>query len=313
MTLTELRYIIALNQTGHFGKAAEKCFVSQPTLSVAIKKLEDELNIAIFERSRSQVRATPLGEQIIQQAQTVLEQAAMIKELADMGKDPLGSTLAVGAIFTVGPYLFPHFVPRLQKAAPEMPLYIEENYTAVLREKLRAGEVDAIVIALPFNEPDVVTQALYEESFVVLLQHNHPLAKRKTINPKQLEKEQVLLMGEGHCFRDQVLDACPELKKHFGNGSDPLQSVVEGSSLETLKYMVASGLGITILPESAAQLTQYANGTLTTRPLNSSGSKRTVALAWRASFPRHQAIDVLSQSIRQGQLAACQLKVSARK
>lgn len=302
MTLTELRYIVALHQTAHFGKAAEKCFVSQPTLSVAIKKLEEELDISLFERSRSQVRATSLGEQIIAQAQAVLEQANVINEMANLGKDPLGSTLSIGAIFTIGPYLFPHFVPQLQKSAAKMPLYIEENYTAILREKLRQGELDAIIIALPFNEPDVVTQSLYEENFVVLLAKDHSLAQCKTITAKQLEKEQVLLLGEGHCFRDQVLEACPGLRKNFASGNDPLQSVVEGSSLETLKYMVASGLGITILPASAAQLHHYGDGALVTRPFNNTNSKRTVALAWRASFPRHQAIDALSQAIKQCQL-----------
>lgn len=302
MTLTELRYIVALHQTKHFGKAAEKCFVSQPTLSVAIKKLEEELNVSLFERSRSQVRATPLGEKIVQQAQNVLEQAKQINELADLGKDPLGSTLSIGAIFTIGPYLFPHFVPHLQHAAPEMPLYIEENYTAVLREKLRQGELDAIVIALPFTEPDVVTQSLYEEPFVVVMNKDHPLAERKSITAKQLEKEQVLLLGEGHCFRDQVLEACPALRKTISHGHDPLQSVVEGSSLETLKYMVASGLGITVLPASAAPLEQYSDHSLVSRPFSNGASKRTVALAWRASFPRHQAIDALSQAIRKCQL-----------
>lgn len=301
MTLTELRYIVALQQTAHFGKAAEKCFVSQPTLSVAIKKLEDELNVILFERSRNQVRATPLGEQIIQQAQNVLEQAGIIKELADLGKDPLGTQLAIGAIFTVGPYLFPDFIPRLQASAPNMPLYIEENYTAVLREKLRSGELDAIVIALPFEEADVVTQPLYDESFVVVLPGNHPLAAKETITPKQVEKEPVLLLGEGHCFRDQVLDACPGLKRKLGQPSDPIQSAVEGSSLETLKYMVASNMGITILPESAAQLARYDSKLLTTRPL-ASNTVRTIALAWRSSFPRHQAIDTLSSAIRQCQL-----------
>lgn len=298
MTLTELRYIVALKQTGHFGKAAEKCFVSQPTLSVAIKKLEEELDLALFERSRNQVRPTPMGEKIIQQAQVVLEQANLIEGLAAAGKDPLGSTLAVGAIHTVGPYLFPHFVPRLQAAAPNMPLYIEENFTANLREKLRCGELDAIVIALPFNEVDVVTKPLYDESFMVLLPANHPLAGQESISARQLEEEKVLLLGEGHCFRDQVLDVCPGLKKNLGSGADPLQSVVEGSSLETLKYMVASGLGITVLPESAANLNQLAGGQLITRPL-AAHSTRTVALAWRASFPRHKAIDVLADAIRQ--------------
>lgn len=298
MTLTELRYIVALHQTGHFGKAADRCHVSQPTLSIAIKKLEEELDVSLFERSRNQVRATPLGLKIVQQAQAVLEQANQIRELADQGRDPLGSRLSVGAIFTVGPYLFPCFVPELQRLAPKMPLYIEESYTAVLREKLRAGDLDAIVIALPFTEPDVVTQPLYEEPFVVLMPGDHPLAEHEQVSARQLEKETVLLLGEGHCFRDQVLSACPGLKKGLSNADAQLQSVVEGSSLETLKHMVASRLGITILPMSAAQTAHYGAGTLAMRPFASPEPRRTVALAWRASFPRHKAIDVVSQAIR---------------
>lgn len=299
MTLTELRYIVALQQTQHFGKAAAKCFVSQPTLSVAIKKLEEELDIALFERSRNQVKATPIGEKVIQQAQTVLEQANVIVELASAGKDPLGSPLSIGAIFTIGPYLFPRFVPALQQLAPTMPLYIEENYTAVLRGKLRRSELDAIVIALPFNEPDVVTKPLYEESFVVVLPCNHPLSAQPSISAEQLESENVLLLGEGHCFRDQVLEACPNLRPSLDRQGHGLQSVIEGSSLETLKHMVASGLGITILPESAAHLGSYGNNTLITKPFANGDPKRTVALAWRASFPRPQAIDAVSDAIQQ--------------
>jgi LysR family hydrogen peroxide-inducible transcriptional activator len=299
MTLTELRYIVALHQTGHFGKAADRCHVSQPTLSIAIKKLEDELHVALFERSRNQVLATPLGLKIIEQAQIVLEQANRIRELADQGKDPLGSRLSIGAIFTVGPYLFPCFVPELHRLAPSMPLYIEESYTAVLREKLRASELDAIVIALPFTEPDVVTQPLYEEPFVVVMPGDHPLAKLDKIPQKKLAQETVLLLGEGHCFRDQVLTACPAVRTSLNNADAQLQSVVEGSSLETLKHMVASRLGITVLPLSAAQTAPYGEGTLTMRPFTDPQPNRTVALAWRASFPRHQAIDVVSQAIRQ--------------
>ncbi len=299
MTLTELRYIVALHQAGHFGKAAERCHVSQPTLSIAIKKLEDELHVALFERGRTQMRTTPIGERIVQQAQLVLEQADRIKELADVGRDPLGSRLSIGAIFTVGPYLFPCFVPGLHQLAPGMPLYIEESFTAVLREKLRRGELDAIVIALPFTEPDVVTQPLYEEPFVVLMPGDHKLAKFEKITQKQLEKESVLLLGEGHCFRDQVLQSCPGVRKSFDNADSQLQSVVEGSSLETLKHMVASRLGVTILPLSAAQIAPYGEGMLAMRPFADPAPRRTVALAWRASFPRHRAIDVVSQAIRQ--------------
>ncbi len=169
MTLTELRYLVALSETGHFRKAAEQCNVSQPTLSIAVKKLEQELGICLFERSRHKVSATPTGERIVEQAQAVLREAQNLRNLAELGKDPLGSVLSVGAIYTVGPYLFPRLVTRLQQAAPEMPLFIEESYTSSLRSKLTSGDLDAIFVALPFTETDVVTRAVYDEPFVVLL------------------------------------------------------------------------------------------------------------------------------------------------
>lgn len=297
MTLNELRYVVALAQTGHFGRAAEKCFVSQPTLSVAIKKLEDDLGVTLFERTRTRVWPTPAGKRIINQANRVLDEAQVIRELASEAKDPLAIPLRVGAIFTIGPYLFPHALPELQRLAPKMSLYVEENFTAVLREKLRHGELDVIIISLPFTEPDGVTQPIYDEPFVVLLAADHPLAAKETVTPADLQQENVLLLGEGHCFRDQVLSLCPGL----GHESEPRRAGVqnvEGSSLETLKYMVATGLGITVLPLSAADVAHYAQGLLVTRPFSIPEAVRTVALAWRTSFPRHQAIDVLNQAIR---------------
>lgn len=297
MTLTELRYIVTLAQENHFGRAADRCRVSQPTLSIAVKKLEEELVTAIFERSKTRVYPTPLGEKIVAQAQKVLEEAAAIKDIASSGKDQLTSPLSVGAIFTIGPYLLPTVIPELQKLAPKMPLYIEESFTATLRQRIRQGELDAIIVALPFTEADVVTQPLYEENFVVVMDKNHPLAKRKTIKVEQLSGHNLLLLGEGHCFRDQVLDACPTLKSSIDDPSGRVRTAREGSSLETLKHMVASGLGITILPETAAQANHYASGALVVRPFAGKPPKRTVALAWRASFPRHKAIDVLRAAI----------------
>lgn len=297
MTLTELRYVVTLAQEQHFGRAAERCFVSQPTLSIAVKKLEDELGIALFERTKSRVQPTPLGEQIVAQANLVLEQTATIKDMADAGKDQLSSPLAVGAIFTIGPYLLPQFIPHLQTLASKMPLYVEDGYTHNLRKKLRNGELDVIIVALPFNEPDVVTQALYEESFVVLMPHNHPLAAKTEIDPSELSEQKMLLLGEGHCFRDQVLTTCPSIQ-HSGEVSSNVRTAAEGSSLETLRHMVASGLGITILPESAAISNIYSSNLLVTRPFMAPAPSRTVALAWRASFPRHKAIDALRKSIQ---------------
>ncbi|MFK0570291.1 hydrogen peroxide-inducible genes activator [Endozoicomonas sp.] len=296
MTLTELRYIVTLAQEQHFGRAASKCFVSQPTLSVGVKKLEDELGVALFERTRNAVRITPMGELIIRQGQKVLEEAAAIKQLAKTGQDQLSTPLRIGAIYTIGPYLFPHLIPELSKVAPKMPLYIEENFTAVLRRKLRLGELDAIIIALPFNEPDVVTQSLYDEPFCVLLPGGHPWEKKAQINPADLAKEELLLLGEGHCFRDQILEACPVLarKKDAGDGSG-----IEATSLETIRHMVASGMGISVLPQSAVVDHHYAPNILSTRPFRSPSPGRTVALAWRASFPRPKAIDALSDALRQ--------------
>ncbi len=296
MTLTELRYIVTLAQEQHFGRAAERCYVSQPTLSVAVKKLEDELDVAIFERSKSRVQPTPLGEEIIKQAQVVLEQASAIKDIATAGKDQLGSPLKVGAIFTIGHYLFPKFIPHLQESSPRMPLYVEEGFTATLRQRLRKGELDVIIVALPFTETDVVTQKLYEEPFVLLLPKRHRLADKPTIEPDDLTDENVLLLGDGHCFRDQILEAYPNLQADPGS----VRTAAEGSSLETLRHMVASGMGITILPKSAA-ISQYSDNQLVIKPLSDIHAKRSVGLAWRASFPRHKAIDALRDAILKGQ------------
>ncbi|QEA38315.1 LysR family transcriptional regulator [Pistricoccus aurantiacus] len=296
MTLTELRYIVTLAQERHFGRAAERCFVSQPTLSVAVKKLEDELEVALFERSKSTVQVTPLGERIIEQAQRVLEQSSVIKELANAGKDQLASPIRIGAIYTIGPYLFPYLVPELSRRAPQMSLYIQEGLTGGLRRKLRNGELDVIIVALPFTETDVLTKALYKEDFEVLIPADHPWAKRESIDKEDLLKERLLLLGEGHCFRDQILEACPAIVDKLNSPDNTLTA--EGGSLETIRHMVASRLGITVLPQSAIGTNHYENGILTSRPFSREVPSRTVAIAWRASFPRPKAIDVLTDAIK---------------
>lgn len=304
MTLTELRYIVTLSQEKHFGRAADRCHVSQPTLSVAVRKLEDELGVALFERSKGSIRVTEIGMRIVEQAQRVLDQAGLIRDLAQDGKNQLGSPLKVGAIYTIGPYLFPHLLPELRRAAPEMSLFIEENYTGVLREKLRRSELDAIIVALPFEEPEVVTLPLYDEPFVVLLPKDHPLAREKALRSEQLLEDQLLMLGPGHCFRDQVLESCPPLVEaiNLRSAERGPSLVTEGSSLETIRHMVASGLGITVLPLSAATAVQYREDILVVRPFVAPVPSRTVALAWRVTFPRPKAIDTLS-------LAASQCRV----
>lgn len=294
MTLTELRYIVVLAEEQHFGRTAERCHVSQPTLSVAVRKLEEELGIELFERTKTKVRVSVVGAQIVAQARVLLGSIATIKALADAGKDQLSGPLALGAVFTMGPHLLPQLIPHLKQQAPNMPLYIREDYTANLRKKLRDGDLDVILVSLPFCESDVVTQELFDEPLVVVMPQTHPLARHEQILPTDIAAGDLLLLGEGHCLREQVLALHPGWRE-AGDGSS-IRRPAEGNSLETLRYMVAAGLGVSVLPQSAASTGLCAPNRLVARPLV--GASRTLALAWRASFPRHKAIDVLRKAIQ---------------
>ena len=297
MTLTELRYIVAVARERHFGRAAEACFVSQPTLSVAVRKLEEELELAIFERGKGEVTITPAGDLIIAQAQRVLEEASKIQQLSEHGRDQLEGPLRIGAIYTVGPYLFPDIVPEIAKKAPKMQLAIEENFTAVLTEKLKNGELDLIIISEPYKESGIRTEAIYSEPFVALLPATHPLTRQETLSTADLEQESVLLLGNGHCFRDQVLEFCPECRMQGGNNSNSIQSTIEGGSLETIRYMVASGLGITILPCTASGADKYSDRLYRVMPFADKQPSRTIAVAWRKSFPRMDAVSLIKNII----------------
>lgn len=295
MTLTELRYVVAVARERHFGHAAQACFVSQPTLSVGIKKLEEELGVAIFERGSNEITLTQVGEQIVAQAERLLEDAAAIKATAQQSSDPLLHPLRLGAIYTIGPYLLPQILPLLRERAPGMQLIIQENYTGNLREQLKRGKLDLIIISLPFSEPGVVTQPLYDEPFQLALPADHPWTERQSINPEILGDETVLLLGAGHCFRDQVLRVCPQLAASQNAGG--MQQTLEGSSLETIRYMVASGVGMTILPCTACVPAREENRMLAFRPFDEPVPVRRVALAWRKSFPRPQAVEMVRQAI----------------
>ena len=297
MTLTELRYIAALAHERHFGRAAEACFVSQPTLSIAVKKLEEELGVILFERARHEVAITPVGRRIVERAHQVLHEMEAIKHIARQACDPCDGLLRIGAIYTIGPYLFPRLVPMLHQIAPRMPLIIEENYTSRLRERLIQGELDVILVCLPFEESGVVTQPLYDEPSVVMVHSGHPWVDQAAIAAEDLASQTVLLLGAGHCFRDQVVTACPRCVGPPSTGSG-LQQTVEASSLETIRYMVASGLGITVLPCTAVAGygAPSAPGTVI-RPFTTPPQRR-VVLAWRVSFPRPQAIDALRQAVQ---------------
>jgi len=300
VTLTELRYIVAVARERHFGRAAQACFVSQPTLSVAIKKLEEELGVVLFERGQGEVTTTPIGVSIIEQAQRVLEEATRIKELAAGGRDPLAGTLRLGAIYTIGPYLLPKLIPILRRSAPSMQLLIQENFTHRLAEALKHGEVDVIVVALPFGEPGVVTQAVYDEPFLVAVPQRHPWARKKEIATDELTRESMLLLGAGHCFRDQVLDLCATVSRSPNRSG--IQRTFEGGSLETIRQMVASGVGITVLPSTSITPGAGASDLIRIRPFAKPVPGRRVAIAWRRSFPRPKAIEALRQAI-----LACEL------
>ena len=294
MTLTELRYIVAVARERHFGHAAEACFVSQPTLSVAVKKLEEELGVALFERGPGEVSITPSGQKIVEQAQRVLEEAARIKEIAVSGRDPLAGTLRLGAIYTIGPYLLPKLVPILRKNAPTMQLLIQENFTHRLGEALKSGEVDAILIALPFEAPGLATRALYDEPFLVAVPKGHPWEHRKRVTSDELMSESLLLLGEGHCFRDQVLEICHSVK---AKERSSVARTMEGGSLETIRQMVAGGVGVTVLPATSIGAGGINSELIRILPFARPAPARRVALAWRRSFPRPEAIEMLRKSI----------------
>jgi LysR family transcriptional regulator, hydrogen peroxide-inducible genes activator len=294
MTLTELRYIVAVARERHFGRAAETCFVSQPTLSVAVKKLEDELGLTLFERGPGEVSVTPAGRRIIEQAQRVLEEASRIRELAAAGKDPLAGPLRLGAIYTIGPYLLPKLIPILRRTAPAMQLLIQENFTHRLAEELRSGEVDVILVALPFEAPGVMTRPVYDEPFMVAVPKGHPWEHRKRVTSEELTNESLLLLGEGHCFRDQVLDICHTVRSRERS---PLARTVEGGSLETIRQMVAGGVGVTVLPATSTATSGGSSDLIRILPFARPAPTRRVGLAWRRSFPRPEAIEALRKAI----------------
>lgn len=296
MNLAELRYVIALARERHFGHAAEACCVSQPTLSLAIKRLEEELGVQLFERGSHDIRITPVGEAVVAQAQQALEAIESVREAAEQGRDQLSHPLRIGAIYTIGPYLFPDLISNLTQVAPNMPLMVEENYTAVLTEKLKTGELDVIVISMPFDEPNILTLPIYDEPFVILLPSAHPLNELPSLGSRHMKDETVLLLGSGHCFRDQVIEACPECAPQPGRHRN-FNETVEGTSLETIRHMVASGMGVTILPCTAAGVDRYSQRLLSIRRFDDPEPRRRVALAWRASFPRPQVIDRLREAI----------------
>ncbi|MCC6211604.1 MAG: LysR family transcriptional regulator [Burkholderiales bacterium] len=290
MTLTELRYVVAVAETRHFGRAAERCFVSQPSLSASVKNIEEELGVTLFERGKRGVFVTEAGEQIVAQARRALEEAERVKSVARQGRDPLQGVLRLGVIHTVAPYLLPALVAALRRSAPGMPLDVEENTTANLDRMLKAGELDAVILALPYGGAGLETVPLYEESFRVAAPAGHALAKKKSVAVEELDAGELLLLPVGHCFRDQVLDACREFSR-------PPEPGRQGNSLETLRSMVASGLGVTVLPATALTA-RYANALVKTVPFRDPCPVRRIALASRRGFHRAAALAAIASAVR---------------
>ena len=295
MTLTELRYIVALARERHFGRAAEKCFVSQPTLSVAVKKLEDELQVALFERIPNEVRLTETGARVVAQAEKVLAETVQLKEIAQSCRDPLASALRIGVIYTIGPWLLPRIVPLVKQRAARMQLLLTENFTHVLLEMVKSAELDVAIIALPVEGSGLVAQAVYDEEFRALVPADHRWASRPQIAPEELLEEPLLMLGAGNCFRDQVLDLC----SLAGKGGP---QVLEGSGLETIRHMVASGVGVTVMPASAVAAIGPSDPLLRVIRFPDPQPTRRVGLVWRASFPRDAAVEVIRQAMLDAQL-----------
>jgi LysR family hydrogen peroxide-inducible transcriptional activator len=295
MTLTEFRYIVAVARERHFGRAAEACFVSQPTLSVAIKKLEDELNVQIFERSGAELTITDLGQKIVHQAQKVLEEAQVIKHLAQHGQDPLSGPVRLGTIYTIAPYLLPKLISKSREALPKMPLYLQENFTVRLLELLKQGDIDAAILAEPFSESGLDVTPLYDESLVVAVPVGHPWETTPVIQHADLQSQATLLLGQGHCFRDHVLDICPDMQRSQRNED---LSGFEGSSLETIRQMVAGGIGVSVFPVTSINDQTNPNSLIKYVPFAEPIPKRRVVLVWRKSYARSAAMHALAEAIK---------------
>lgn len=301
MTLTELRYITAVARERHFGRAAAACFVSQPTLSVAIKKLEEELNVTIFERHQHEIHITDVGKQILEQAQFVLEQAEQIKLLAQESSDELTGQVRLGVIYTIGPYLIPKLISYINQIAPDLTLIIEENFTADLASKLRQGELDIVIASTPFDFPAIETKLLYKENFMAVLPKKHKLCKRKQLKMEDLMDDVLLLLRAGNCFRDQVIHACAKCD-NLQFSKDKMQKTLESSSIETIRQMVAAGVGITVLPSTATQGESEMSGLLQYRPFSKPSPTRDVILAHRTSYPKQATIQLIQQAVAECKL-----------
>jgi LysR family hydrogen peroxide-inducible transcriptional activator len=285
LNLRDLKYLVAVAEHKHFGRAAEACFVSQPTLSTQLKKLEEELQVTLIERSNRQVMLTPVGSRIVEQASSVLREVNGLYHLAEEHRDPLGGDFRLGVIPTVAPYLLPKILRPIAKALPNLHIQLTEGQTAVISRLLRDGDLDAVVLALPLDEENVVATKLYTEPFLFAVSKMHPKAAKKTVQLQDLDGEQVLLLEDGHCLRDQALDVCKTHNAHENTN-------FRATSIETLRQMVAADVGITLMPELAVT---NRSGPVRYIPFRGKPPHRDIGLCWRSTTPRAALLEQLSE------------------
>ena len=294
--LKDLRYLVAVADTGHFGKAAARCFVSQPTLSAQLRKLEEYLGVDLVERQPRQALLTPAGVEVVARARRIVEASDEVVEIARSHRDPLAGRLRIAFLPTIGPYLLPFVAQRLHKALPRLELMLHEHQTEPMLERLRAGDIDMGVLALPVELDGLHAEPLYDEPFVVAMPTAHPLAERKQLRAEDLRGATLLLLEEGHCLRDQALEVCSRIpiseKQDF-----------RGTSLETLRQMVAAGVGITLLPELAVVAPVAAVANLAVLPFTEPVPQREVGMVWRRSTVNGPLFTEMSRVMRQAVLA----------
>jgi len=287
MTLQELRYLVALADCGHFGQAAEACFVSQSTLSTGLKKLEDYLGVIVFDRSLKRVTPTPIGREIVESARRIVEEAARIRELASYAKDPMDRTVHLGVIPTLGPYYLPHVLTQVRISHPKLRLLLREEMTPHMLAHLAEGKLDAGLLALPVNDPNLEVVPLFVEPFLAAVPTDHPLAAAAEVKIDDLAQAGLLLLEEGHCLRDQALEAC-----HLqGMKSEEIRA----TSLETLRQMVAMGLGVTLIPALAS--VSPSGQQVVLKPVAKPGASRTVGLVWRRRSPLAYTMAQLAETL----------------
>lgn len=293
MTLRDLKYIIAVAETHHFGKAAELCFVSQPTLSGQIKKLEQELGVSIFERTNRSVEITPAGDAILTHARLIMEQADVILQLARAHQDPLAGPLRIGAIPTISPYLMPLVLIPLRKQHPQMKPVLSEELTETLLERLHNHEIDAALLATPVDDAEFESLALFDEPFWIAYPRDHRFYTKERITLRDLHNENLLLLAEGHCLARQAMDVC-RIKERQAQGE---MADLRASSLETLIQLVRAGFGLTLVPALAMRGSWTTDSGVVAQPLAIADASRRVSLVFRHSFPRRAALQALADII----------------